>query len=84
MCKLHAAAYGVAAQRLYNMDSIHRRLKMVSRIKVSGQGRGGGASGRAMAFCPSRPGSNPGLDFGFFQFRIAVDQLLLGVGHFLK
>ena len=29
-------------------------------------GRGGSASGRAMAFCPSRPGSNPGTNFGFF------------------
>ena len=29
-------------------------------------GSGGGTSGRAMAFCLGRPGSNPGLDFGFF------------------
>ena len=41
------------------------------------------ASGRAMAFCPGRPGLNPGLDFGFFQFRIAVNLFSLGVGLFL-
>ena len=27
-------------------------------------GRGGGASGRAVAFCLSEPGSNPGMDLG--------------------
>ena len=47
------------------------------------QGRGGGTSGRAMAFSLGRPGSNPGLDFGFFQFRIAVNLFSLGVGLFL-
>ena len=40
-------------------------------------------SGRAKAFCLGRPGSNAGLDFGFFQFRIAVNLLYLGVGGFL-
>ena len=29
-------------------------------------GCGGSASGRAMAFCPSGPGSNPGLTMAFF------------------
>ena len=29
-------------------------------------GRGGGASGRAVAFCPSRPGLIPGTDLAFF------------------
>ena len=33
------------------------------------RGRGGNASGRAMAFCPSRPGWNPGTNFSFFQIR---------------
>ena len=46
-------------------------------------GSGGGTSGRAVAFCLGRPGSNPRSDFGFFQFRIAVNLLLLGVGLFL-
>ena len=36
-------------------------------------GSGGGASGRAMAFCPSGPGSNPGgapgSNLGFNNFR---------------
>ena len=44
---------------------------------------GGGTSGRAVAFCLGRPGSNPGTDFGFFQFRIAVNLISLGVGLFL-
>ena len=35
---------------------------------------GGGTSGRAMAFCLGRSGSNPGRDFGLFSFRIAVYQ----------
>ena len=35
------------------------------------KGSGGGTSGRAMAFSLGRPGSNPGTDIGFFQFRIA-------------
>ena len=37
-------------------------------------GSGGGTSGRAMAFCLGRSGSNPGRDFGLFSFRIAVYQ----------
>ena len=45
-------------------------------------GSGGGTSGRAMAFCPGRPGSDPRSDFGFFQFRIAVNLYSLGVGLF--
>ena len=36
-----------------------------------------------MAFCLGRLGLNPGLDFGFFQFRIAVNLFSLGVGLFL-
>ena len=36
-------------------------------------GSGGGTSGRVMAFCLGRLGSNPGTDLGFFQFRIAVN-----------
>ena len=37
-----------------------------------------------MAFCLGRPGLNPGWDFGFFQFRIAVNQFSLGVRLFLS
>ena len=46
-------------------------------------GSGGGTSGRAMAFCLGRPGSNPGLDFCFFQFRVAVNLFSLSVWLFL-
>ena len=42
-------------------------------------GSGGGASGRATAFCLSGPRSNPGKDLAFW-FRIAVDLFSLGVG----
>ena len=52
-------------------------------IGPSALGSGGGTSGRAMSFCMGRPGLNPGLDFGFFQFRIAVNLSSLGVGLFL-
>ena len=49
------------------------------------EGNGGGASGRAMAFCPSGPGSNPGgslgLNLGFFISDV-VNLFFLGVGHF--
>ena len=40
--------------------------------QVCSLGSGGGTSGGAMAFCLGRPGSNPGTDLGFVQFRIAV------------
>ena len=50
--------------------------------KPTRQGSDGGTSGRVMAFCLGRPGSNPRLVFGFFQFRFAVNLLLLGVGVF--
>ena len=45
-------------------------------------GSGCGASGRAMAFCPSKPGSNPGTDLAFFGN--AINLFSLGVGLFLK
>ena len=51
--------------------------------KVILLGSGGGTSGRAMAFSLGRPGSNPRSDFGFFQFRTAVNLFSLGVGLFL-
>ena len=48
-------------------------------------GRGGGTSGRAVAFCPSRPGSIPETDLvSFFRFRIADNLFSLGAGLFLK
>ena len=40
---------------------------------------GGDTSGRAMAFHLGRPGLNPWMDLGFFQFRIAVNLFSLGV-----
>ena len=47
-------------------------------------GSGGGTSGRALAFCLGRLGSNPGTDFGCFQVGIAVNLLSMGVGFFSK
>ena len=44
---------------------------------------GGGTSGRVLAVCRGRPGSNPGMDFGFFQVRIAVYLFSLGVRLYL-
>ena len=48
-------------------------------------GRGGGASGRAMAFCPSGLGSNPrgawGSNLGFFVSDV-INLFSLGVRHF--
>ena len=46
-------------------------------------GTDGGISGKVTAFCPGCPGSNPTMDLGFFQFRIAVNLFWLGVGLFL-
>ena len=40
-------------------------------------GSGGGANGRAIAFCPSQPGSNPGTDLAFF--RNAINLFSLGI-----
>ena len=31
------------------------------------EGSGGGAGGKAMAFCPSEPGSNPRMDMAFLE-----------------
>ena len=45
-------------------------------------GSGGGASGRAMAFCPSEPGLNPEADLAFFGN--AINIFLLGVELSLK
>ena len=45
-------------------------------------GSGGGASGRAMALCPSEPGSNPGTDLAFFGN--AINLFSLGVRLSLK
>ena len=46
-------------------------------------GSGGGTSGRAMAFCLDSLGLNPGSDFNFLQFIIAVNLFSLGVRLFL-
>ena len=42
------------------------------------RGSGGGTSGRAMAFCLGRPGSNPGSDFGFFSVQNCCQSILTG------
>ena len=56
-----------------------------ARVQYYGQGRGGGASGRVMAFCPSGPGSShggaPGSNLGLFILDV-VNLFSLGVGHF--
>ena len=55
----------------------------ISRITVKRtRGSGGGASGRTIAFCLSKPGSNPGTDLAFF--RNAINLFSLGVGLYLK
>ena len=46
-------------------------------------GSGGVTRGKAMAF-RLRLGSNPGMDFGYLKFRIAVSQNSLSVGPFLN
>ena len=49
------------------------------------RGSGGGASGRAMAFCPSNPGSNPRTDLAFSEmpsiYSKWVSGYLLRMGH---
>ena len=47
-----------------------------------GKDSGGGSSGRAMAFCPSELGLNPGTGLGFF--RNDINLFSLGVGLSLK
>ena len=44
-------------------------------------GSGGGTSGRVMAFCMGRRGSNTGTDLGFLQFRIAVNLFSLAFSY---
>ena len=39
---------------------------------------GGSTSGRAMAFCQGRPGSNPGTDLGFFSVQNCCQSILTG------
>ena len=45
-------------------------------------GSGGGANDGAVAFCPSKPGLNPGTDLAFFGN--AINLFSLGVGLYLK
>ena len=45
-------------------------------LSVVLSGSGGGTSGRAMAFCLGRLGSNPGLDFGFFLVQNCCQSIL--------
>ena len=47
-------------------------------------GRGGGASGRAVAFCPSEPGSNPGTDLAFSGSELFTGSILAGRRAFSK
>ena len=55
-------------------------LSTVAQLSIKEKGSGGGASGRAMAFCPCRPGSGIPGGTWLFRFRIAVYQFSLGVG----
>ena len=41
-------------------------------------GSGGGASGRATAFCQSKPGLNPGMDLAFFGNAVNLFSLSVG------
>ena len=45
-------------------------------------GSGGGTSGRAMAFCLGRLGSNPGSDFGFFSVKSCCQSFITGCWFF--
>ena len=47
---------------LFLMQKIQKRPQFIQEHTM---GSGGGASGRAMAFCPYRPGSNLGTDSAF-------------------
>ena len=47
-------------------------------------GRGGGASGRAVAFCPSKPRSNPGTDLAFSGSELVTGSILAGRRAFSK
>ena len=57
----------------------------LSKINLSPKmGRGGGASGRAVAFCPSEPGSNPGTDLAFSGSELFTGSILAGRRAFSK
>ena len=67
------------------LESSKGDSKNITATITTGEGCGGAASGRAVAFCLSRPGSIPGTDLlGFFRFRIAANLFSLGAGLFLK
>ena len=69
---------------MHRVDVLKPSATIFLRIKlILSLGSGGGTSGRAVAFCLGRPGSNPGTDLGSFQVRIAVNLFSLGVGLFL-
>ena len=53
----------------YSGDNVINNLEL---------GSGGGTSGRGMAFCLGRPGSNPGTDFGFFSSQNCCQSVLTG------
>ena len=59
-------------------------LSAVAQLSIKEKGSGGGASGRAMAFCPCRPVSGVLGGTRLFRFRIAVYQFSLGVGLSLR
>ena len=69
---------------LYRKYSIFNSSFLSCNLTCKLTGSGGGTGGRAMAFCLGRPGLNPGMDLGFFQFRFAVNLFSLGVGLFQK
>ena len=64
------------------LNKLHRVMPtMPSKLRVlstTRTGSGGGTSGRAMAFCLGRPGSNPGSDFGFFSVQNCCQSILTG------
>ena len=47
-------------------------------------GCGGGSSGRAVAFCPGKPGSNPGTDLACFGSQLRFKSFLAGCWAFSK
>ena len=79
----HSQEQRRSQERIYDVDPQWWRRVPLSTPKVRlmshpSTGNGGGTSGRAMAFCLGRPGSNPGSDFGFFSVQNCCQSILTG------
>ena len=57
----------LAHDKTFQISSTDQSIKTFGKCILNRRvGSGGGTSGRAMAFCPSKPGSNPRMDLAFF------------------